>query len=299
MGTSLFYINGQFVTSDKAMISPLDLGVLRGYGIFDYLRTYRGKPFHLLDHLERLRFSAHTVGITLPKSLDEISMIIRELLLKNLFSESSIKVLITGGESSDQITPGNTPSLFIFNYPFNPYDPLHYEKGIKTITTSLSRCLPAAKTTHYIPGIIALKKAHAQHAIEALHLNEKREILEATTSNFFAFKKNTLIAPAEEIILGITREVILRLTKKDFKIEYRTIAYEEIPHLDEAFITSSNKEIMPVIAIDSIPIGDMRIGKNTHHLMQLFKNYTDQDNWSHLNIFPQFESLSEETLIFN
>jgi branched-chain amino acid aminotransferase len=278
----MFYINGSFVKEQQATISVLDLGLIRGYGIFDYLRTYNGRPFHLLDHLERLRYSAETVGIELPHSIDEMEEIINHLLSASPQEESSIRIVVTGGESRDQLTPEGSPSCIVHRTAFKPYPRSFYLEGIKASTTTHMRNLPMSKTTQYLPAILALKKGQAQ---EALYLNAKNEILEATTCNFFAFKKGVLITPqSHEILLGITREVVLRLASRLFPVEYRAIHVSEVEELDEVFLTSSTREIMPLVQIDDKRIKDGKVGKNTQILMQAFTQYTRQNSWDPLQI---------------
>ncbi len=282
----IFYIDGAYVSEEQAKISVLDLGLIRGFGVFDYLRTYRGRPFHLWDHLQRLNYSATQIGLHLPHSLHEIQNIIETLLQTNNYPESSIKIMITGGQSPDQLIPEGVGSLYILVYPFQPLTPEHHAQGIKTITTPLNRSIPTSKTLQYIPAIMALRKGRTEQAKEALYLNAAKEILEATTSNFFAFtKQGTLVtAASEEILFGITREVVLKLAKDHFPIEPRPLAYDEIKDLSEAFITSSNKEILPVTQIDHLNIAHSFPGKQTQFLMNLFTEYCQQGAWDPLNI---------------
>jgi branched-chain amino acid aminotransferase len=290
----MYYVNGQYLADEQATISVLDLGLMRGYGVFDYLRTYRGRPFHLLDHLLRLKYSAEQIGMLLPLSLEEIEKIIDYLLEQNRYPEASIKILITGGISEDQLIPQANPSSIILVYPLQPFPAHFYSEGITAITTPLARSLPMSKTTQYVPAILALQKGKAQKAQEALYLNERSEILEATTSNFFAFdKRGTLLTCAsEEILFGITREVVLKLASAAFPIKIRPISYSEIPDLKEAFLTSSNKEVMPLTHIDAHPIGEGKIGKRTQQLMQLFTEYTRTQKHDPLNI-ARYTNLSQ------
>lgn len=278
----MYYVNGQYVQAEDAKISVLDLAVLRGFGIFDYLRTYGGRPFHLWDHLLRLQYSAEHIGLTLPASLKEIETIVHTVQKLNAFEEASLKIVVTGGISTNQFTPQAKSNLIVFAYPFTPYPQSYFDEGIHTITTRLSRSLPTSKTTQYTPAIVALqrKKAH-----EALYVNAQNEILEATTCNFFGIKNGTLYTCcSDEVLIGITREVVLKLAADHFPIETRALKYEELPELDEAFLTSSNREVMPVVKIDSLTIGNGRVGPNTHKLQQLFRAYTQQKEWPLLNI---------------
>jgi branched-chain amino acid aminotransferase len=158
----MLYLNGQFVNDDDAKISVLDLGLLRGYGVFDYLRTYEGRPFHLEDHLLRLKYSAELVGMTLPLSFEEIRKIIETLLEKNGYPESGIKILLTGGTSPDQMTPAEESHLIILTFPFKPLPPEDYCLGIQVTTTVLTRSFPKAKTLQYTPAIVALQQGQSK-----------------------------------------------------------------------------------------------------------------------------------------
>ncbi|KAG6559004.1 D-alanine aminotransferase [Candidatus Rhabdochlamydia oedothoracis] len=282
MNQPIYYINGNYVPESEAKLSVFDLSILRGFGVFDYLRTYKKRLFHLWDHLERLSYSAENLRLKIPCSLEEIAKIIDSLIALNHLEEAGIKILVTGGISPDQFTP-QTASLIVLVFALTKYPKCFYTKGISAITTSLARSFPKLKTTQYIPAIVTLHTNH--QAKEAIYLNQDRELLEATTSNFFCFKKNTLYTcNSDEILLGITREIILKLAASKFPIQFFPITYEELPTVDEAFITSSNKEIMPIVKIDHHPIGTGKVGIKTKELIQAFKKYTQQPEWAALSI---------------
>ncbi len=279
-----FFINGTYSTQEDAKLSVLDLGLLRGIGVFEYLRTYNNRPFQLLDHLKRLRYSAKTMGLTLPYSFDEITDIINTLLTTS-HPEHSVKIIVTGGTSLDQMLPSEKPSFLAFSYPLILY-PTHFSiEGIKAITTTHQRFLPESKTTNYAPAILALTQGKQTGAQEALYLNSQQEILEATTSNFFAFQNGVLLTPPEDnILLGITRSIVLRIGQEHFPVQTRPIVYKDLSLLDEAFITASNKEIMPITHIDDFPIGSGKTGPLVQQLKQFFTQYTQQATWPELLI---------------
>lgn len=288
----MFFINGSYVSETDAKISVLDLSVLRGFGVFDYLRTYSGKPFHLWEHLLRLQYSAQQLGLELPYTLEQISDIIAEVLRLNNFTEASIKIIATGGVSPDQFTPQQPSTLIVFAYPLTSYPSEYFTKGIKVVTTRLMRSLPSCKTTQYIPGIVALQQGRGSNAKEALYVNAKGEILEATTSNFFGVKEGKLYTcMSEEVLAGITREAVLSIVKDQFNVCFEPIAIDEIDQLDEAFITASNKEVMPVVAIDNTPIGSGKVGPITNQVMALFRAYTQMPAWPALDI-PRYGTIT-------
>jgi branched-chain amino acid aminotransferase len=288
----MYYVNGQYVREEEAKISILDLAVLRGFGVFDYLRTYEGRPFHLRDHLERLHYSAGHVGLNLPNSLEEIEEIVSRVQELNNLSEASIKILVTGGISPDQFTPLSMSNLIVFAYPLTAYPSDYFKDGIKVITTRLNRSLPMSKTTQYTPAIVAMQRGKGQNAQEVLYINAQDEILEATTSNFFAFKGDTLFTCcSEEVLIGITREVVVQLAAPHFRVDKRALRYAEITDIEEAFITASNKEVMPVVQIDSTKIGNGKVGLRTQQIMKLFRSYTQNSPWPQLNI-PRYQPSS-------
>lgn len=284
MESTFFFINGKFTFAKEASISPLDLGLTRGYGVFDFLRTYQGKPFHLEDHLERLRYSASKLHLSIPHTNAEIAKIITELMQKNKFPETNIKIIVTGGESPDHIIPCGKDSFIILAYRLATYPEHYYTEGIRIITAQIDRFLPSVKSLNYIGAILALKKAKEKNAFEALYISPQNELLEATTCNFFIVKQDTLITPKEGILKGITREIVLKLAREKMPVIERAIHRKELQECDEAFLTSSNKEILPVIGIDDEIIGDGLVGTFTKTLMQLFREYTQKPLWNALAI---------------
>lgn len=287
--SAIYYLNGSYVREEEAKISVADLGVSRGYGVFDYLRTYQGVPFHVQEHLLRLKYSADQIGLHLPHSIEEIKKIISRLLIENTYPESSIKIMVTGGLSADHLMPEKNSTLAVLIYPFKPFPEDYYSQGLRAITTELFRPVPCAKTTHYIPAIMALHQARKVGAQDAIYLNSKKEVLEATTSNFFAFKNGTLItSDSEDIMHGITREVVFKISP--FPIEIRPITYVELNSLDEAFVCSSNREIMPISQIDNI---HFKLGPNTQELMKLFRKYTLKGEWEPLAV-PRYVDTEKE-----
>ncbi|MBZ0295455.1 MAG: aminotransferase class IV [Anaerolineae bacterium] len=271
------YINGQFVDHENARIPASDLSILRGYGVFDYLRTYGGRPFHLQAHLERLQRSAQLIGLTLPNTLEQINAIIEEALERNALPEAAIRIVVTGGDSPDNITPVASESrLLVLVTPPPAIPPSWFTDGVKVITHTTERYLPEAKTLNYIPAIIALQKAHQHNAVDALYVNHHGHVLEGTTTNLFAFYDNTLITPGEGILRGITRQAVMSTASSVFATSVQQIQTAELLKADEVFITSSNKEICPVTRINDTVIGSGKPGPNTLRLREIFRELTTE-----------------------
>jgi branched-chain amino acid aminotransferase len=274
MDQPICYLNGNYVPFDQACLPLHDLGIVRGYGVFDFLRTYKGVPFKLREHIQRLQNSAKLIGLSLPWSTEEIEAIAQDTLGRNNLPEANIRIVVTGGSSADFITPLGQPSLMVIVTPVSEYPREYYEQGVKAITVKIERFLPTAKTLNYISAIGALQQAKLTNAVEALYVNQQGYVLEGTTTNFFVFRDFQLITPKEGILNGITKEVVLELAKNQFEIVERPIYYSDLSSCDEAFITSSTKEILPVVQIDDLHISKGKPGENTQLLRELFHNYT-------------------------
>lgn len=151
-----------------------------------------------------------------------------------------------------------------------------YEEGVKVITTDITRCVPGAKSIDYIQAILALNNARNTGAAESLYVDIQERILEGTTSNIFAVINGQLVTPQDEILPGVTRDVVLDIVSPVFSPQLRAISRTEIYTADEVFLTSSNKEILPVSQIDDVVIGTGKPGEITREIQQLFRDYAEQ-----------------------
>lgn len=269
----VFYVNGRFFPQSRASISVLDIGLLRGFGVFDFTVTYNREPFRLRDHLERLRKSAEILGLKLPWKLEELEELIYETLDRNPEGEQGIRIIVTGGDSPDTLTLAEQPSLIIIVKPLKVYPREFFVKGIKVITFPARREIPEAKTLNYIHAIRALRRAKMEGAEDAIY-TWNGLLYECTACSFFAVKDGKVITAGEGVLDGITRRTVLELIRDKIPVEYRFIRASEIPSLEEAFLTSSSHEVMPITAIDDTRIGDGKPGPITREVMKLFGEYT-------------------------
>ena len=211
---SIYYVDGQFVPSDQAVIPVEDLAVLRGYGICDILRTYKGTPYFLDEHLDRLVSSGSKTGIELPWTKEELKDIVLTTLAKNdTTREVNIRIIITAGSSTDFFTPQGSPRLIVMVTPLPALPESWYSQGIAVITHHQERSLPGAKVISYMSAAMALKEAQQQKAQEALYITQENDALEGTTSNLFAFFQDTLVTPSDKVLKGITRKIILSMAQ--------------------------------------------------------------------------------------
>ncbi len=269
---SIFYVDGEYVDESEAKLPLSDMAILRGYAVFDFLRTYNSRPFHLEEHLKRLKNSAALLYINCPWEQNEISEIVAELLKRNQYKEANLRLLITGGDSLDSITPLDQPRLIVMATPLKPYPPEWYSEGVKIITTNITRYVPGSKSTNYIKAILALRNARSQGAIESIYVNDAGHLLEGTTSNLFAVVNGNIITPKDDILPGITRDVVVKLAEEKFSLNKELLTMSMLKDTTEMFITSSNKEVVPVVQIDDHVLSS-KPGPLTSEIMKLFRSY--------------------------
>lgn len=265
-----WYVNGQWVHPQDARIPVNDVAVLRGYSAFESLRTYDRRSFHMDEHLTRLYHSADLLSLEIPFTREFIAGIVRDIIERNSYKHASVRLLVTGGVSDDGIYPSGQATLAVLITELGERDIQLFERGINLITTRLQRNIPEAKTSSYATAIHALKEAARRGATDALYVNAQEQVLEGTRSNFFIFLGDTLVTPGTGVLKGVTRNLVLALAKSHFKIEERPIFLSELALADEAFVTSSSKEITPVIQVDDQVIGNGEVGPRTYKLEQLF-----------------------------
>ncbi len=264
MSERFVFVNNQLVPTEDARLSVTDLAIQRGYGIFDFLVVVNGRPIFLEDHLNRFYQSA--AAMHLPVALDRTALIdtINDLMHKNQIPNSGIRITLTGGDSPDGYSIG-VPNIIITQNPFqyNYTSPL---KGIRLITHEHQRQLPHIKTIDYAKAIYLQPIIKAAGADDVLYHNAGI-ITECPRSNFFIVnKKREVITPDKQVLAGVTRAKIL--LNKQFVIKEEPIALEALANAEEAFITSSTKNVLPVIAIDGKPIGNGAPGPVTQQLLQ-------------------------------
>lgn len=274
---SVYYVNGEFVDAAAAAIPASDLALLRGYGVFDFLRTYGGKPFQLGAHLRRLIRSAALLDLQCPWDIEELDEIVMDTLRRNNFDESGIRLVVTGGDSPNGFMPAGESRLLVMVTPVNEMAAHYYERGADVVTVEMRRDMPEAKTINYIPGITAHKQALKinRDAVEAIYTVDGK-VVEGTRSNIFIFKDGTWITPASDLLLGVTRAEVIKLIEDDGPLELREIGRAEYQRAEEVILTSSTKEVMPVVNVDNIPIGDGAPGENTAKLMRAWRRMTER-----------------------
>jgi branched-subunit amino acid aminotransferase/4-amino-4-deoxychorismate lyase len=265
--------NGEIIPFEDAVVHVSDLGLLRSYAAFDYLRTYDGQPFHLADHLVRFRNSARELMLQLDYSDEEIGAIITDLLGRSGLPEACVRLVITGGNSPDSMTVVE-PNFFILIEELPHYPPDCYVKGVKLITSEYQRDVPTIKSTDYLNAIKSKPLVEQRGAFDVLYCHNGK-VLEVARDNFFLFIGDTLVTSKENILFGITRKVLLEICQGVFPVEVRDVHTSELGQATEAFLSGTTMGVMPVVQVDDTTIGDGTVGANTRKLADLFDEYVE------------------------
>ena len=266
MANRYISINHQLYTEQDAKISISDLSIQRGFGIFDFLKTIDHQPIFLEDHFDRFYNSAKEMNLSVGLDRAALRQVVYQLMEKNNMPNSGLKFILTGGYAEDGYTMG-TPNLIITQVPFE-IDKENFKKGISLITYPHQRQLPSVKTIDYLQAIRLQPYIKEQLADDVLY-HQAGAIRECPRANFFIVKGNKIITPKTDILRGITRSKILNLTIAGYTILEEDFNLDDIATADEAFISSSTKSAMPVIAIDGKKIGSGEVGAVTNKINEL------------------------------
>jgi len=265
---AICYCDGEFVALERAALPLQDLAILRGYGVFDYMQSYGGKPFRLDAHLQRLQRSAALIGLACPWDSAQLGEIVLETLRRNHFDAAGIRILLTGGDSADGFSPQGASRLLVMVNALQPPPAGAFARGVAVGTVELRRSLPEAKTVHYIPGIMALQSVgqRVPGAIEAIY-TDGGFVREGTRSNTFIYRGGRWITPERDILPGITRAEVIKLLQREQAVDIRDITLAEYLQAEEIIITSSSKEVLPVVQVNDKRIGAGSPGRQTKRLM--------------------------------
>lgn len=264
------YLNGHIVPASEAAISPLDIGLLRGYAIFDLLRTIGGRPFLLAEHLERLRASAAQLGLTVPVTDVEIEAAIDELLALNTHEEATVRMVLTGGVSSDGMCPNpDAPTFLILTHDLHEPPASLYAEGGKLRLVEHCRELPSAKTTNYLTMLVNRPQALECGAMDLLY-HDGEYVSEAATASVYFVRGNTILAPAEDVLHGTIGSLVLDLARDTYEVVATEVSLEDARTADEIFLTSTTRGVVPIVMLDDAPVGDGAVGPVTRDLMARF-----------------------------
>lgn len=268
------YFNGTIIPVEQASIKITDLSLLRGYGLFDYFRTYNGIPFQWDWYWARFSRSAEVLRLPVAMTQAQTAEVLAELYRLAGQPDIAYRFVLTGGYSPDSVSVIE-PNFLIIAENLPKDNPEGRVRGIKVLPFEFVRDLPELKSTNYLHMIRLAAEMKSQGAADLLYYKDG-EVSELTRSNFFIFKGDTLITPDKNILHGITRRVVLELAEKDFKVEVRPLLAKELEEADEAFTTSTTKWVMPVVQIGRQIVGNGKPGERTLKLLEQFEGLVNE-----------------------
>lgn len=290
MMDEIIYLNGQLKARLEAKLSPFDHGFLYGYGLFETMRAYKGHIFRLDSHLTRLRSSAESIGLThsiltTEEGKRSLKAACVATLEANALKDARIRLTVSAGEGDitpDAVTCSN-PTILITARNLDPLPPEKHEMGFKATVSFLRRNsqspLSRLKSTCYMENILARTTARATGYDEAMFLNEHGYLAEGSTTNIFLVSNGELITPSSEsgVLPGITRDAVLEIARtSNIRATERWVALNELIEAQEAFLTNSILELMPLVSVEGRAIGSGKPGKLTRDLLFAYRKLVDE-----------------------
>jgi len=279
-------VNGELVPAAEARVSVLDNGFTFGDSVYETLRTYGGRPFHLDRHLARLRRSAARLGIEIPLGDDVFAERLAALLERARNDESYIRIIVTRGvgDISYHFDRVHGPTVVLAVKPYEPFPESTYTEGVAVIIASVRRNHPRAldpgiKSCNLLNNILAVREAQAKGAMEPILLNDVGEIAEGASTNVFIVKNDTVATPplSAGILPGVTRQLLIEIGPTvGIPVREDSLSVQDLLGADEAFVTSTLKEAAPIRSVDGTPIGGGRPGPVTLRLLQAYRDYAQR-----------------------
>ncbi len=251
----MIYHNGEFYRDEDFKISPLNDAFMCGYGVYETLRTYKGELFCLEAHIERLFYSADRIQLEIRWPKQDIVGYVNQIKAREEIKDVRLKIIVTEDD------------IIIWARPLVAHPDKWYRNGISVLTYGIERFMPGIKTLNCLASLIAKKYAEKMGVYEVLLVDKDGVVREGSKSNVFWIKNQKVYTTKTNILKGITRKKVFKITKvieKDCKLN-------DILNSDEVFITNTTSSILPVTKIDDTVIGDGRVGGQTISLMSKFK----------------------------
>jgi branched-chain amino acid aminotransferase len=277
----LVNLNGKLVAKEKAVVSVFDHGLLYGDGVFEGVRAYQGRVFRLREHLERLYDSAKAILLRPPLSLEALRHEVLRTLAANGLKDAYIRPVLTRGAGDLGLNPANCPQAtwFIIADRIKLYPDKFYRQGLPLVTVPTRRNVaealsPKIKSLNYLNNILAKIEANQRGALEAIMLTQDGYVAECTADNLFILRKGRLLTPPtwQGALEGITRHAVIELARKRrLAVAEEPLTRYDIYTAEEAFMTGTAAEVVPVSALDERVIGTGKPGPWTRRLMADFK----------------------------
>ncbi|MBM3841116.1 MAG: hypothetical protein FJ398_24810 [Verrucomicrobia bacterium] len=267
----IVFLNGAFIPEEAATVSVFDRGFVYGDGLFETIRLYRGRPFRWDDHGARLQRGAEFLGIRLPFSPHQLRSSVEELVHRNKLTEASLRIVLSRGVGprgySTQGADCPTLVMSLHSAPTTRPSPLHWR-----LITASPRIVPndplsRHKTCNKLPNILARAEADARDADEALLLNTRGEVAEATGANLFWIDGQTVFTPLLDsgALPGITRAVVIGICGGlSIPCLERPLQPELLRNAEGVFLTSSGVEVVEALSLDGYPLRRSELTARVH-----------------------------------
>lgn len=283
MGKPIFFINGQFVDENEAVISVFDHGFLYGDGIFEAFRAYNGKIFQFDEHMNRLYDSARIIDLEIPLPKAEFKKIVIEAVKKSGYKDCYVRPQVTRGVGALGHDPSTCKKPTVIVY-VTPTPVMKKSRSIRTVVSPYRRppafvLPPESKTTHYLNNILAKMEAKKKGADDAILLDVRGFVSEGCAWNIFLVKNGCVSTPSitSSILKGITRDAVIHLLGElAIQVQERDISLSELFTADEAFGTGTASEITPIIEINGRTVGDGAPGPVTINVEERFKKLIEK-----------------------
>ena len=275
-------LNDRLLPAARATICAVDRGFLYGDGLFETVRTYRGRPFALDQHLRRLARSARVFRIPFNRAPAYWEPRAHRVLRANhlLDRDAAVRLTISRGAGPIGLLPpaGLRPTAVLLATPIDPRLAAAQAHGVAVCFFPfrlVTATLPSHKTLHYLPAVLGKIIAEHKHCWEAVYLASNDTVLEGTTTNVFVVRAGALATPPLHGILpGVTRTVLATIARRaHLPLSERPIARAELLAADEVFLTASTIEILPVVRVERARIGDGKPGPVTRALQARYRQY--------------------------
>ena len=279
-------VNGRVFDQEHAVISVFDHGFLFGEGVYETLRTYNGQPFLFDRHMRRLRVSASMLALEVPITDSDIDARFRDTMRAGGLGESPdreayIRILVTRGIGELTYDPVAcpTPSIVVIVKPNVEPSRDAFERGVKVALVPIVRnhpdsVNPRIKSNNLLNNALAMQEAFRRGAFEGVMRNYKGELAECTQSNLFIVKNGVALTPPLDagLLPGITREFVFEVGKDaGVSVRDQVLHDEDLFAADECFLTSTTKEIVPIVQVDDRTIGSGVPGPVTRKLLDAFR----------------------------
>jgi branched-chain amino acid aminotransferase len=275
------YVDGEWFPKSKASVSVFDHGLLYGDGVFEGIRVYNGVIFQFKEHLDRLYSSAKSIKLQIPLPPEEMTQAVVETLKRNGLKDAYIRLVVTRGTGDLGVDPRKCRKasiIIITEYVDPSYLTIAKQTGISAIISSVRRDAVDAttheiKSLNYLNSVLAKLEAVDAGADDAIMLDRNGFVSEATTTNLFLVRHGEVQTPQSSAALlpGVTRKRTMRLVRDlGYDMVARELTPYDVTNADEAFLTGTLAEILPVVKVRGIEIGDGKVGPVTRRIMEAF-----------------------------